>query len=183
MRSGNLTTPAHILELDADLNAVTLDWVWCGIQTKEAGEVAYPNGLRNPAKVTIRAWYDVRLVPGRYLRADGRLMHIDSVRDFTGTRAEVAITATEFVGVSAAYTPVAGAPSLDCRVFLVHAVNRPGELTGRAEYITQIEAPLIEVGRPQPGSVFLVDGVAWRVGGLVEDDDDRIVRRMWVKRT
>ena len=91
MRAGRLNTPATLLELGAELQCIEHDWLWCGIQTKESAEPPFPTGLRNPAKVSIRAWYDERLRQGRYLLADGRLFHIDSARDYTGARAEVAI--------------------------------------------------------------------------------------------
>ena len=73
MRSGNLNTPADLLELSPDLSACKLDWLWCAIQTKESAEPPFPSGLRSPAKIAIRAWWDSRLQQGRYLLADGRL--------------------------------------------------------------------------------------------------------------
>ena len=79
-------------------------------------------------------------------------------------------------------TATPGATALPCRVFLAYGVSRPGQLTGAVEYVTELEAAVVEVGRPQPGAVFEVDGVAWRVAGLVETEDDRVVRRMWVKK-
>ncbi|MFF6557466.1 hypothetical protein ACET39_29695, partial [Pseudomonas aeruginosa] len=117
MRSGNLDTPADLLMLSADLLPFRLDWIWCGIQTKETAEPPFPSGLRSPAKIAIRAWWDARIQQGRYLSADGRLFHIDSARDFTGRRAELAITATELIGVQGEYRPDR-APPRACRVFL-----------------------------------------------------------------
>ena len=110
MRAGRLNTPANLLELDAALASVQLDWLWCDIKTKESVDAPYPTGLRNPAKVTIRAWWDARIRQGLYLEADGRLFHIDSARDFTGQRAELAITATEFVGEVATALPACVPP-------------------------------------------------------------------------
>lgn len=181
MRSGRLETPAELLTLGPDLKANYLDWLWVGIRAKDAADAATPGGLRSPAKVEVRAWWDDRLLQGRYLRAGSRLLVLDGVRDVVGLQAEVVMTATELVGEGADYTPSGGGTAQHCRVFLAHGVARPGELTGRAEYTTQLEAALIEVGRPQAGAVFQVGPQAWRVAGLVEDDDDRVTRRMWVK--
>lgn len=179
MRTGALDQPATLAELRPDLTANDMDWIWIGIRAKD-DSVPAPAGLKSPARITVRAWWDQRLMPGRYLRTEDRLLHIDSVRDVTGRRTEATISATELVGQPATYTSPAGL-SAPCRVYLAHGVTRPGELTGRAEYTTQIEAALIEVGRPQPGGVFNLGGQAWRVAGLVEDDDDSVTRRMWVK--
>lgn len=182
MRMGRLETPADLLALGADLQPQLIDWLWVGIRAKDVGDVPVAAGLRNPGRVEVRAWWDERLRNGRYLRAEQRLLHIDSVRDVTGQQAEQVLTCTELIGTPAAYTAQPGAAPLPCRVFLDYEVARPGQFGGMVEYATQLEAALIEVGRPQPGAVFLVDGVRWRVAGLVEREDDRVVRRMWVKR-
>ncbi|GBL59192.1 hypothetical protein PCLA_13r0038 [Pseudomonas citronellolis] len=180
MRAGRLETPAELLVLGPDLQPQVLDWMWFGIRAKDSGEAPVAVGLRSPAKVEVRAWWDARLQQGRYLRAEGRLLHLDGVRDVTGQQAELVMTATELVGDQALYQPTSGNASV-CRVYLAHGVKRPAENVGISTYSTQLEAALIEVGRPQAGAAFLVDGVTWRVTGLVEDEDDRIVRRMWVK--
>lgn len=180
MRSGRLNTPATLLSLGPDLHAVEIDWLWCGIQTKENAEPPPATGLRAPAKVTIRAWWDERIIRGRYLRTDDRLFLLDDVRDFTGKQQELAITASELVGLPGRVI-TSGNPPISCRIFIKHGVSRPGELTGRAEYTTQLEAAVIEVGRPQPGAVFQLAGEAWRVVGLVDEEDDGVTRRMWVK--
>ena len=182
MRAGRLDTPAELLELQQDLTVRCLDWLWFSINSKESADVPAHTGLRSPAKVAVRGWWDERLRAGRYLRSDARLFLIDDVRDFTGQRAEVAITCSELIGQAATYTATPGATALPCRVFLAYGVSRPGQLTGAVEYVTELEAAVVEVGRPQPGAVFEVDGVAWRVAGLVETEDDRVVRRMWVKK-
>lgn len=182
MRTGRLEIPADLLALGADLQPQLLDWLWMGIRAKDAGDVPVAAGLRNPGRVEVRAWWDERLRNGRYLRAGQRLLHIDSVRDVTGLQAEQVLTCTELIGTPATYTAQPGGAEVPCRVFLAYEVARPGQYGGMVEYATQLEAALIEVGRPQPGAVFLVEGVAWRVAGLVESDDDRIVRRMWVRR-
>lgn len=181
MRTGRLETPADLLSLGPDLQPLLLDWLWVGLRAKDAGDVPAATGLRSPGKVEVRSWWDDRLLPGRYLRAGARLLYLDSVRDVIGAQAELTLTATELVGDVATYTAPGGAATA-CRVFLAHGVSRPGSFAGKSEYTTQLEAALIEVGRPQPGGVFQVGSVAWRIDGLVEDDDDRITRRMWVRR-
>lgn len=181
MRTGRLETPAELLVLDADIRPQLLDWLWCGIRAKDAADAPLATGLRNAAKIEVRAWWDARLLQGRYLRADERLFHIDSVRDVTGLQSELVMTATELSGEGALYTSPGGVVA-SCRVFLAHGVLRPGEFTGKVEYSTQLEAALIEVGRPQPGGVFVIGTDSYRVAALVDNDDGRVVRRMWVKR-
>lgn len=181
MRAGRLRYRAQVLGLDDQLQSVDLGSRWVDIRTKE-GETPAPAGLRQRSLVEIRARFSDVFRSGRYLRHGDRLFHLVSPRDPRGNGAEVVVSAEELVGESSNYTPPAGGAPLPCRVFLAHGVSRPGEFTGKAEYTTQLEAALIEVGRPQPGGVFQVGDQTWRVAGLVEDDDDRIVRRMWVKR-
>lgn len=182
MRAGRLNTPANLLELDADLARVEIDWLWCGIQTKDAVDAPYPIGLRNPAKVTIRSWWDERLRQGRYLEADGRLFHIDSVRDFDGRRVEVAITATEFVGEAGLALPDGLAPR-SCRVFLVHEAPYRDELGQTTSYKTRAEIALIEAGRLQADADQIeVGGLLYNVVAYADQSDDGIVRGLWLDR-
>lgn len=182
MRAGRLNTPAKLLVLDASLQRQELDWLWCGIQTKESAEPPYPSSLRNPAKVTIRAHWDERLRQGRYLEADERLFHIDSVRDFTGQRAEVAITATEFVGEQGIARPAELAPR-PCRVFLLHDAPYRDEMGQATGHKTRAEVALIEAGRLQPDTDQLeVGGVLYSVIDYADQSDDGIVRGLWLAR-
>lgn len=183
MRLGRLDKRATILSLAADLSPVTIGSRWVGIRAKEAADAGQASGLRTGAMVEVRARGSAELVQGRYLLSGSRLLHITSVRDPMGTGAELVLSCDELVGEVAHYTPPSGGAVMPCRVFLTHGVARPGEFAGKSEYTTQLEAALIEVGRPQPGGVFQVGAQAWRVSALVDDDDDRIVRRMWVKRS
>lgn len=181
MRAGRLRYRAQLLSLDEQLQPVVLGSRWVDIRTKE-GESPAPAGLRQHQLVEIRARFSEVFRTGRYLRHGDRLFHLASVRDPRGHGAELVISAEELAGTPASFVAQPGSLVSPCRVFLVREVARPGQFGGMVEYATQLEAALIEVGRPQPGAVFQVEGVAWRVAGLVENDDDRIVRRMWVKR-
>lgn len=181
MRSGRLDTPTSILVLGADLDVQVLDWIWCGIQTKETAEFPYPAGLRHPAKVGIRAWWDCRLLQGRYLRTDGRLFIMDSVRDFTGLRMEVAITATEFVGECGEYQP-AGQPPRPCRVFINYQAPYRDEAGQATDYRVRAEVALIETGRVQVDDQLRVAGVLYTVISYADDTDDGIVRGLWLER-
>lgn len=181
MRSGNLDTPADLLTLDADLVACRLDWIWCGIQTKENAEPPFPSGLRSPAKIAIRAWWDARIQQGRYLLADGRLFHIDSARDFTGRRAELAITATELIGEPAQYR-TAGAPPRACRVFMNYDALHLDENGQATSYRIRGEVALIETGRVQVDDLLKVSGVDYVVIDYANDTDDGIVRGVWLER-
>lgn len=182
MRAGNLRHRATVLDLSEALQAVEISRRWVGIRSKESGDAPASVGLRASVRVEVRARFSPDLVAGRYLRHGARLLYINDSRDFTGERAELLMSCEELVGRPAEMLSSLTSQPVPCRVFLAHGVKRPAENVGLTTYSTQLEAALIEVGRPQVGAEFLVDGVTWRVTGLVEDDDDRIVRRMWVKK-
>lgn len=181
MRAGRLDTPADLIELDACLAPRKIDWLWCGIQTKETAEPPAASGLRAPAKITVRAWWDERLRPGRYLRADERLFLIDDVRDFTGRRAEVAITCSELVGEPAEFRPAEGVP-VACRVHLTHDAPYRDEMGQGTEYRTRAEVALIEVGRPQPDDQLKIGGALYTVIAYADDTDDGVVRGLWLEK-
>lgn len=181
MRAGRLRYRATLLALGDQLQAVELGRRWVDIRTKE-GDSPAPAGLRQRSLVEIRTRFSDIFRSGRYLQHGDRLFHLASVRDPRGNGAELIVSAEELAGTPATYTATPGATALPCRVFLAYGVNRPGQFSGAVEYVTELEAAVVEVGRPQPGAVFEVDGVAWRVAGLVETEDDRVVRRMWVKK-
>lgn len=182
MRAGSLRHRGVLLALGADLAPVEIGPKWVGIRSKEEADTPSALGLRSRAMTEVRARFDPEFQAGRYIRHGERLLHITSARDPRGNKAELVMSCEELVGESAQFTPASGGAAAPCRVFLAHGVARPGEFAGKSEYTTQLEAALIEVGRPQPGAVFVMGGVSWRVAALVEDEDDRVVRRMWVKR-
>lgn len=180
MRAGRLNTPTDILILDADLGVQVLDWIWTNIAAKDSADAPAPTSLRSPAKVEVRAWWDDRLLQGRYLRAEGRLFHIDSVRDVTGQQAELTLTATELVGAVAEYRPAVGAP-VACRVLLTHGAPYLDELGQVTDYRTRAEVALIEVGRPQVDDQLLVGGTLYTVIAYADDTDDGVVRGLWLE--
>ncbi|WP_165668996.1 hypothetical protein [Metapseudomonas otitidis] len=181
MRSGRLNTPATLLSLGPDLHAVEIDWLWCGIQTKENAEPPPATGLRAPAKVTIRAWWDERIIRGRYLRTDDRLFLLDDVRDFTGKRQELAITASELVGLPG-QALVNGLAPRPCRVFLAFDVPFVNQEYAEAPILrTYAEVALIEAGRVEEGDQLEADGVRYTVLSLAKDRDDGVVRGLWLE--
>lgn len=180
MRAGRLDTPAELLELQQDLTVRCLDWLWFSINSKESADVPAHTGLRSPAKVAVRGWWDERLRAGRYLRSDARLFLIDDVRDFTGQRAEVAITCSELVGQPAQYLPADGVPRC-CRVHLTHEAPYRDELGQVASYMTRAEVAIIEVGRPQAGDQLRVEGDLYVVANYADDTDDGVVRGLWLQ--
>jgi len=181
MRAGRLDTPADLLRLDADARPCVVDWFWIGIRAKDSGAVQAPSGLRNPGKVEVRAWWDERLQIGRYLRADGRLLLIDSVRDVTGARAEAVVTCSELIGSPAKYRPAEGLP-VDCRVHVTHEAPYRDELGQVTDYRTRIQVALIEVGRPQVDDQIIVEGARYTVIAYADETDDGVVRGLWVEK-
>lgn len=181
MRSGRLETPATLLHLGQDLQACEIDWLWCGIQTKENAEPPPATGLRAPAKVTIRAWWDERIIRGRYLRTEDRLFLLDDVRDFTGKRQELAITASELVGLPG-QALVNGLAPRPCRVFLAFDVPFVNQEYAEAPILrTYAEVALIEAGRVEEGDQLVASGVRYTVLSLAKDRDDGVVRGLWLE--
>lgn len=180
MRIGVIDTPANLVELDPDLQPVTIDWLWVGIRAKE-GTTPAPAGLRSSAQVTVRAWWDDRLQQGRYLVAEDRLLHIDNVRDVMGTRVEVQIAATELIGQAAVLVPEVG-EQRPCRVFLQHAAPVLDAMGQVVDYKTRAELALIEAGRAQPGDALHVAGVGYQVVDYDDSSDDGVVRGVWLER-
>ena len=179
MRTGRLETPADILLLGPDIQPQQLDWLWVGIRAKDGGDIPPAAGLRSPAKIEVRSWWDDRLLQGRYLRAEGRLFYLDSVRDVTGQQAELVITASELVGQSGEYRPD-GQPPKACRVHLTHSAPYLDELGQVTDYKTRAEVALIEVGRPQVDDQLLVAGTLYSVIDYAADSDDGVVRGLWL---
>ena len=180
MRAGKLRFVADLLVLGDDCKRCHLDWLWCDLKTKDSGDVQYASGLRNPAKVEVRAWYDERLRQGCYLESDGRLLHIDSVRDVTGQRAELVMTATELIGQPAVIRRDE-MPSCHCRAFVSHESlhrDEEGQATG---YKTRAEVALIEAGRVQVDDQIQIGGVRYLVVDIDKESDDGIVRGLWLE--
>lgn len=181
MRAGELKSHAKLLELSADLCPVDMGGVWLGIKARDAGGVPMPSGLRSPALIDIRARYSDRLRQGRYLRYGDRLMQITSVRDPLGNKAEMRISADEFVGIPATYLPQERAPAT-CRTHLVHEAPYLDELGQVTDYRTRAEVALIEVGRPEVGDRLTVAGVTYNVIAYASESDDGVVRGLWLER-
>lgn len=181
MRAGRLDTPAELLELRPDLSVRCLDWLWFSINSKESADPPAPSGLRAPAKVTVRSWWDPRLAVGRYLRSDCRLLLINDVRDFDGRRAEVILTCTEISGQPARYSPASGM-ARDCRVFLTPEVPYRDQLGQATDYRLRAEIAIIEVGRPEHGDSLRIAGVDYLVDSYADETDDGVVRGLWLAR-
>lgn len=180
MRAGELRHRAEILALDADIKPRCLGSSWLGIIAKELAEPAFPAGLRNPAKIDIRARYNPALMQGRYLRHDQRLFHITSVRDPLGNRAELRITADELIGQCGEYRPQ-GRPPVPCRVFLNHDATYLDENGQAVRYRVRAEVALIETGRVQIDEQLLVAGTLYNVIDYADDSDDGVVRSLWLE--
>ncbi|PKM30228.1 MAG: hypothetical protein CVV07_07370 [Gammaproteobacteria bacterium HGW-Gammaproteobacteria-11] len=129
----------------------------------------------------MRAWWDDRLVAGRYLRAEGRLLLIDDARDVTGQQVEMQIACSELVGLVGEYRPAEGVP-VGCRVHLMHEAPVLDEMQRVTAYKTRAEVAVIEVGRPQPGDQLVVDGELYNVTDYADDTDDGVVRGLWLER-
>jgi len=181
MRAGELRHRAEIVELNADLLPTVIGSAWVGVIAKEAADVPMPSGLRNPAKIDVRARYTSKLTGGRYLRLGQRLLHITSARDPLGNKAELRISADELIGQPAQYLP-AGGTAVACRVHLTHQApwfDEEGTVTG---YKTKAEVAVIEVGRPEQGDQIQIGDDTYSIIGYANDTDDGVVRGLWLER-
>lgn len=181
MRAGELRHRAEIVELNADLLPNVIGSAWVGVIAKEAADVPMPSGLRNPAKIDVRARYTSKLTGGRYLRLGQRLLHITSVRDPLGNKAELRISADELIGLPSQLLPLSGGV-VPCRVHLVHQAPWLDEEGVVTDYRTRAEVAVIEVGRPEEGDRLQINGHLYIVTGYARDTDDGVVRGLWLER-
>lgn len=181
MRAGELRHRATVLDISADLCPRDLGKLWLGIQAKESSEPPMPTGLRSLAPIDIRARYSPKLIQGRYLKHSERLFQITSVRDPMGTKAELRITADEFIGQPAEYRPQEGVP-IECRVHLIHEAPYRDDMGQVTEYKTRAEVAVIEVGRPQRDDQLLIAGTLYLVLDYADETDDGVVRGLWLEK-
>lgn len=181
MRAGELRHRAEIVELNPNLVPTVVGGAWVGVIAKEAADVPMPSGLRNPAKIDIRARFSSKITAGRYLRVGQRLLHITSVRDPLGNKAELRISADELIGQAAVLVPEVG-EQRPCRVFLQYAAPVLDAMGQVVDYKTRAELALIEAGRAQPGDALHVGGLGYQVVDYDDSSDDGVVRGVWLER-
>lgn len=181
MRLGELRHRARLFELNSDLRPVDLGELWVGIHAKESADPPMAAGLRNPARIAIRARYSPKVTQGKYLRHGCRLFHITSARDPLGNRAELRITADELIGEPGKYC-VPGQLPKPCRVHLTHSAPYRDELGQVTDYRLRAEVAVIEVGRPQAGDVLEIGGARYEITAYANDTDDGVVRGLWLER-
>lgn len=180
MRAGRLRHKAQIITLGHNLRETCHGTVWCGITAKDGAAPPMPAGLRTGARVDVRARYTDRLQQGAYLLTGGRILHVTSVRDVTGRRAELIASCDEFVGQAALYqSPMRG--QISCRVHLTHEapfLNDFGQIT---DYRTRAEVLVLEVGRPQVDDRITIAGTTYIVTQYAGGTDDGVVRSLWLQ--
>jgi len=181
MQPGRLNQRAEVLSLGADLVSQSHGSRWVGIRSKAAADVPAANGLRTGAMVEVRARAGAELTVGRYLRVGQRLLHITSVRDPLGNKAELRISADELIGQPAQYLP-AGGTSVACRVHLTHQAPWFDEEGTVTDYKTKAEVAVIEVGRPEQGDQIQIGDDTYSIIGYANDTDDGVVRGLWLER-
>lgn len=177
--AGRLRHNCGVLELDNELKPVNIGNIWASIVSKELADVPMQSGIRSAAKVSIRARYSDKLQQGTYLTNGDRLFQITSARDYLGTRSELNISADEFIGRKATYTPSGGAP-VQCRVHLTHDAPYFDDFGKITSYRIKAEVILLEVGRPQAGDKIRIGSVDYIVTQYANDSDDAVVRGLWL---
>ena len=180
MRAGRLRHKAQIITLGHDLRKTCHGTVWCDITAKDGAAPPMPAGLRTGARVGVRARYTDRLRQGVYLITHDRILHVTSVRDVTGKRAELVASCDEFVGQPAEYVGQTGRRR--CMVHITHNAPYLDELGQVTSYQHKAEVLVLEVGRPQPGDkIIMADGSAYTVTQYASDTDDGVVRGLWLE--
>lgn len=180
MRAGRLRHKAQIVTLDHDLRETCHGTIWCSITAKDGATPPMPAGLRTGARVDVRARYTDKLQQGAYLITGERILHITSVRDVTGKRAELIASCDEFVGQPAQYQSLTRG-QISCRVHLTHEapfLNDFGQVT---DYRTRAEVLVLEVGRPQVDDRITIAGQAYIVTQYAGGTDDGVVRSLWLE--
>lgn len=150
---------------------------WAGMVEKIASSDGSIRGLRIASAVEIRAREHTPLSPGTHIRIGQRLFVVMAVRPIH--RGEIGASVVELVGAVAVYQPVAGEP-VTTRCYVAHDAVYLSD-TGKSEYRAKLEVPLIECPRPQPGDRLTVSGITYKVIGLVDGEDDGVVRAVWGK--
>lgn len=147
----------------------------------QTSDISPASGLRSPLPVIIYARYHMSVYVGLYAVYGGRLFYIDQVRNPEQANRELILSCTELAGETTVYTPSGGSP-INTRGFLRQGVRfAGGEYSARADYNTQIELPIAEVGRARRGDGLTLRQVNYTVLGLDEEGDDGVVRRVWIR--
>lgn len=181
MRAGRLRDKARIVTLDHNLSQVCCGAIWCGITASESALAPMPAGLRAGVKVVVRARFNQKLQQGVYLMTKDRILHVTSVRDATGKRAELTASCDEFIGQAAIYTPVTGQQK-PCRVHMAYDAPYLDELGQVTGYRIRAQVLLLEIGRPQVNDRITIDGQAFVVTQYAADTDDGVVRSLWLEK-
>lgn len=180
MRAGRLRHKAQIITLRHDLSHHCHGSIWCGITVKEGASPPMPSGLRTGARVDVRARYTDKLAQGVYLMSGQRILHVTSVRDVTGKRAELMLTCDEFAGQPAQLRRGSLAP-IHCRAHLQHSAPFYDSFGQITDYRIRAEVLIIEVGRPQAGDLITVAGQSYTVTQYAGGSDDGAVRALWLE--
>ena len=174
-----LRDKAEVIEVLPDLSRVTTGHLLVSIFNKEDGDVPAQSGLRSASKVSVRANQNDIIQVGSYLAVGTRLFHVVSNRDGNYIRDGVFITADEFIGRKATYTPSGGIPG-PCRVHLTHDAPYFDDFGKITSYRIKAEVLLLEVGRPQSGDKIRIGSVDYVVTQYANDTDDAVVRGLWL---
>lgn len=185
VRAGGLKHRITVRELVGDPPiASDVITIWGGIVDaggSQTADISPASGLRSPLPVIIRCRYHAALHVGLYAVYGGRLFYIDQVRNIEQADRELILSCTELAGEATVYTPSGGSP-ITTRGFLRQGVRfAGGEYSARADYNTQIELPIAEVGRARRGDAVNLRQVDYTVLGLDEQGDDGVVRRVWIR--
>ena len=121
MRSGRLR---HRVDFLARLGEDPPVWssvanVWTAIEPPRNAGAAEQTGIRSPVASLVKARYNSGIEVGQILRHDGRYWSVDAINNIDNKNAELLITAREYIGFSAVYTPAAGGGSYNCIAFPV----------------------------------------------------------------
>lgn len=151
--------------------------IWIGMSEKTDQEIPMQVGLRMPKQVVLRTHYKSGLQANTHVYIDNRLFYLTAVRDPDGLKIEQVASAIELGGSPAIFIDKQNQQTIT-RAHVQKNVSYLDD-SGRTRFRHRIEVPLIECPRPQPGEKIQISDITYSVIGVVDEEDDGIVRALW----
>lgn len=177
MRAGRLKDVATLNGADgSQLGAVHL----VGIEDKD-DSIAFDEGLRSTAKITIRSRWHQDISMGNYWLSDGRIFLINGASNPDGAKRDALCSCTELVGAPVLIDPLGVNIGAKCALtnYKAKMIDGHNPYQGNEER-RQAEFANIQY-KPVIGHEFNLAGALYRITEQDEKESDSIVTRCWVE--